>query len=245
MKKNLVFYGHHKCGSRYFRAYLLREISKLTGAAFFEYEIDDPIYTFEQPDFLDLDNVKFERLSSERCIVGLTNASQPVVNRIFENDSQHVGLHVRRDPRQFLVSSYWHHLAGHPVKTDLWHWPKLGEDRRVLESLNQEDGILYEMDHIAGDILVRQFRSWVRRPNIIEFKLEDVDVSMPLLTDRLGSELGADLSSLKPDMSRRKSNPDALNWREMFTPRITDVFKSRFNDILVDWGYENGDSWTA
>ncbi|MEM7664190.1 MAG: hypothetical protein AAF292_18265 [Pseudomonadota bacterium] len=213
--------------------------------SFYQYEIDDPIYVFDQPDFLDLDNVKFERLAQERCIIGLTNSSSAVVERAFANDPDHVGLHVTRDPRQFLASSYFHHLEGHPTESDVWHWEKLASDRARLQTLSQEDGLIYEMDNIAGDILDRQFRAWVRRSNILEVKLEEADTELSALMQQLSGFLGLDLSSIIPRVEARQANPQAQNWQAVFTPRIVDEFKFRFNDVLVDWGYENDDSWTV
>ncbi len=239
MRKNLVFFGHHKCGSRYFRAYILREIARVAKVPFYQYEIASPVYEFDQPDFLDLDNVRFERLSRERCILGLTNSSQPVVERVLECDQDFIGVHVRRDPRQFLVSAYYHHLDGHPVETETWRWPKLESDRVKLNSMNVEDGLIFEMDNIAGDIIDRQFRAWIFRPEIIEIKLEELDLHLAELMHDLNRALGLSIDTLKPNREMRQANPIAKDWRSVFTPRVTSEFNHRFGDVLERWGYSS------
>jgi lipopolysaccharide transport system ATP-binding protein len=35
----------------------------------------------------------------------------------------------------------------------------------------------------------------------------------------------------------------AGDWRNYFTPKVTDAFKKRFGDILIAAGYENDQNW--
>ncbi|PKP81499.1 MAG: hypothetical protein CVT79_10470 [Alphaproteobacteria bacterium HGW-Alphaproteobacteria-18] len=243
MNRSLVFYGHHKCGSRYFRTYLLKEIAKIGGAEFHQYSISDPVFEFEHPDDLDFYNVDFQKLTERACVMGLTNASRKVVDKIEAADPEHVGIHVIRDPRQFLVSCYFHHLDGHPVETPLWRWPKLGEDRLKLQTLSQEDGLIYEMDNIAGSIIERQIRPWEEKSNIIEVKLEDLDVDLAGFMSDIGKRLGLNLDVITPRQEMRFENPNSVQWREVFTPPVADAFRQRFNDILLRYGYETNPNW--
>lgn len=52
------------------------------------------------------------------------------------------GVHLVRDPRDILVSSYFAHRFSHPTAD----WPELAAHRRELEALNEEDGLLLELD---------------------------------------------------------------------------------------------------
>ncbi len=52
------------------------------------------------------------------------------------------GVHLVRDPRDVLVSSYFAHRFSHPT-TD---WPELAAHRRELEAAGEEEGLLLELD---------------------------------------------------------------------------------------------------
>jgi hypothetical protein len=52
------------------------------------------------------------------------------------------GLHVIRDPRDILVSSYFAHRNSHPTTG----WPALVSHRAALQALPQTDGLLLELE---------------------------------------------------------------------------------------------------
>lgn len=78
------------------------------------------------------------------------------------------GLHLVRDPRDVLVSSYFAHRNSHP--TD--NWPELIEHRRELQSLSEQDGLLLELQ-----CRQQQFADMYDWPynsaNILEKRMED------------------------------------------------------------------------
>jgi hypothetical protein len=156
---------------------------------------------------------------------------------------QYRGIRVIRDPRQVLVSNYFHHKEGHAIINPAgWVWDQLREDRPVLNSLPQEDGIVHELNSITGDILENQLYPWEPDPRILEFKLEefssDLDGNLRKICDHFGFA--------RADSAQRHevhANPASQKWRECFTPKITSVFKERYGQLLIDLGYERDFDW--
>jgi len=79
------------------------------------------------------------------------------------------GVHLVRDPRDVLVSSYFAHRFSHPT-TD---WPELAAHRRELEAVGEEEGLLLELD-----CRQEQFSAMAAWPygdaRICEWRFEDV-----------------------------------------------------------------------
>jgi len=79
------------------------------------------------------------------------------------------GVHLVRDPRDVLVSSYFSHRDSHPVA----QWPELRVHREELRLLDKEQGLLLEMDCRAPQFA--ELDSWqYRNPRVLEWKMEDL-----------------------------------------------------------------------
>lgn len=242
--KNIVFFGHHKCGSRYFRKYILNRIGALTGRDVVGYQTSEKFITFNKLDELEYYGAPFDLLNPGPIILGLTNTSPRIVDAVRTVDSDYIGIHVVRDPRQILVSSYFHHLEGHPVEAPKWYWSKLDHDRKKLQSLSREEGLIYELENITDEILSEQIRPWENQSNTLELKLETFDSEIEEFSSKLSKDLGENIE-LQSSEAHHQENDRSQDWRAVFTPRLTDLFKERHNDLLLRWGYETDDRWQA
>lgn len=247
--EKIAFFGHHKCGSRYFRTTVLGALAAANGHEIVRYEIRNPPFHFRLAHDLDLANIDFERFAEPgRKLLNFGNASPEGVARAFAAAANLKGVHVVRDPRQVLVSGYFHHREGHSVENAAgWVWEALKEDRPRLQALPLEEGLLYELDHITDDILSNQIAPWRSHPQVIEFRIEEFDgatgYDWPAI-ERLTNFLG--LEVLPPlDLKRTFSDSGAPSWREVFTSRLTETFKTRWGGLLVELGYETGLDWRA
>lgn len=244
--RKIVFFGHHKCGSRLFRRHILPSMAARLGAELVEYQNNPRSIEFWHLEDLDLEQIDFSILSKEQPIVlGLTNSSASVVRRVECESEDFLGLHVIRDPRQILVSNYFHHREGHPIVGKTWVWKKLELDRPYLQKLSQEEGLIYELSNITGEIFETQLRTWRGGPRILELRLEDVTIERQERVEQTLSKffgLGNDFS-ITLNSSTRYENPASLHWSAVFTPALKEIFKTRYGDLLVRLGYEQSLDW--
>ena len=142
-----VFFGHHKCGSRFFRFEVFDTLIEKTGARLRHYQVQNPPFHYSRMDELDLCNIDFSNLGEDgRDVVMFANSSTRSLDKIKSSANHWKGLRIIRDPRQVLVSNYFHHQKGHRIEFNGWIWDQLAQDRPILEGLPQEEGILYELD---------------------------------------------------------------------------------------------------
>jgi hypothetical protein len=245
MTKKIVYFGHHKCGSRFFRTQIFTPLAGPNGYEIEKYRVAKPVFRFETAHDLDFYNIDFKVLSSDKKIILLlANSGAPVAEAVRDNATEFRGLHVVRDPRQILVSGYFHHLEGHLINTGDWVWEKLAVDRPRLSALNREDGILYELDNITRDILDNQISAWKPDDRILEVKLEDFEADASGQMRRIADFLQLkEFAELNTEGGFRHANPDSLPWKQVFTPKIKKAFKERYGDLLVRLGYERGLDW--
>ncbi|MGH7265554.1 MAG: sulfotransferase domain-containing protein [Candidatus Rokuibacteriota bacterium] len=169
-------------------------------------------------------------------------------------------LHVRRDPRDVLVSSYYSLKYSHVPCDDVRLW------RPRLVALGEEDGLLRLMaEHLATHVGVMlshldkgpaehclpvQFADLVREPlPHVRALLDSCGLALP--EDRLGDlvearSYGHFSGGRAPGVEDvhahfRKGVPG--DWREKFTPRVADSFRVRFGAALVRLGYERTLDW--
>jgi lipopolysaccharide transport system ATP-binding protein len=165
---------------------------------------------------------------------------------------------VIRDLRDTLISSYFS-LAGTHGMLDR---PSL-DLRRLLESLSVEKGLLYLIDHWLIDPARIQL-SWleageplIRYEDILE---RDTEILEEVLLNRC--ELGVPVEVFRQaviarrfewmtggrprgteDLQEHMRKGIAGDWRNHFTPRVSDAFKARYGGLLVATGYEPNLDW--
>jgi hypothetical protein len=238
MKSPIIcFFGHHKCGSRFFRHEVFGALARQDGLRLIAYKIEHPPFRFSRADDLDFFNIRFSAVSDNVSTVLMTgNTAARTVEELDRHNPNWRGVRVLRDPRQVLVSSYAHHRDGHVVSVpNSWVWEKLEHDRPVLQRLPVEEGILYELDNISRDVLEHQVLWELNDERLLTIKLEDF-ASDPLghLT-AIEDFLGVRLPPVK--LNRTNANPDARPWSEVWTPRIAQAFGSRYGAHLSRLGY--------
>lgn len=178
--------------------------------------------------------------------------------------SQFRGSHMIRDPRDVVISGYFYHLW----TNEAWvHEPKPELDGRSyqqhLQSLNKEQGLMAEID--KSQFVFRNMRAWdYRNPAIRELKYE-VLFSEPEphfqslfehygFHDRAGQVALAiaqrsdfrSVSGRTPGLVVEKTVTRSGvpgQWRNEFTPRVTQYFKEATGDLLQVLGYETSNDW--
>jgi hypothetical protein len=276
------FFAHHRSASSSTND-ILRELSRHFGWRFITVHnaamYDNDLQAFcaaRRPDLLTLSNARRQHL---------------------DELPEFRGVHLVRDPRDVLVSSYFSHRDSHPTRL----WPELEAHRRDLRAVDQEQGLLLEMDCRAqqfADLGAWQYDD----PRVLEWRMEAL-VADPAAhfrqlldfwglatmeasgasaglrananrllaalerrgpVDRLprwhsGAVGTAELeTALAKHSFRRKSGGRRAgqadtghhyrsgaqgDWRQHFSRRVTEAFKERFGDLLVQLGYERGLDW--
>lgn len=149
----LCFFGHHRSASSWTND-SLRTIALACGwrhaivhnPAMFQHDLKG-FYQKKRPDLLTFSNAKWSYLTELPPFLG---------------------LHVIRDPRDVLVSSYFSHRNSHPTEL----WPELVSHRAELKRLSQVDGLLLELEcrrEQFEDMAAWQYGA----EHIYELKMED------------------------------------------------------------------------
>lgn len=153
-KPLLVYFGHHKCVSRWIAGIVLSICRSLGLKAAVVHS-------------LQMFNGDIKRYVKQNSIDFLcyTNA---ILKHAKELDT-FKGFHVVRDPRDIVVSAYFSHLCSHPLDS----WSALVEHRKKLKTVTKEEGLFLEMKFSERNF--RVLYDWnYSQPNILEIKIEDL-----------------------------------------------------------------------
>ena len=170
-----------------------------------------------------------------------------------------VGSHIRRDPRDLIVSAFHYHLWS----SEAWlHTPRdqLGGRtyQEQLRSLNPEDGLIFEMER-SSQYNISLMLGWnYRDDRILEIAYEDLIADEEAVFDRLfrhyrfqgddhKTALEAALSQSFKHVAKRPigdvkegshmRSGAAGQWRDVFTSRHIAKFKALFGEGFGDLGY--------
>lgn len=165
---------------------------------------------------------------------------------------------VIRDLRDTLVSGYFSLRYSHP--TDMAHVAKL---RARLETMSVEEGLVFLFDGF-GDLGAAVQGTWMESGDPIlryeDLLLDDVNLLEQVLLNHCGLPVSRAqlrttveesrferLSGGRPlgreDRSSHFRRGVPGDWRNHFTPKVTELFKQRFGDVLIYAGYEKGKDW--
>ena len=165
---------------------------------------------------------------------------------------------VIRDLRDTLVSGYFSLLYSHTVN------PSVQKLRPVLATLNGEEGLLYLMEAwLAGSALIQ--RSWLEAGEPVvqlesfmsspvetwerAFNLWGIGVAREkierLLQKHAFTNYTKGRSPGQEDIQSHYRKGVAGDWRQYFTPRVSERFKVLYGDLLVLAGYERDSSWVC
>lgn len=238
-----VFFGHHKCGSRFFRSEVFGRIAESTGARVRSYKIANPPHHYSRLDDLDLPNIDFSGLGENgRDVVLFANATQRSLDKIRRTAGDWRGLRIIRDPRQVLISNYFHHKGDHHTELNGWVWDQLKHDKPILNELSKEDGILYELDNISRHVIEDLVLAPFDDERVLTLRLEDFAAEPAVHLEQIARFLKVpDVAGLNFDNTG--ANPDSGPWAQNFTSKIREVFKERYGQALIDLGYEEDMDW--
>jgi hypothetical protein len=175
------------------------------------------------------------------------------------------GSHIIRDPRDVVISGYFYHLwtseTWARVKDERWQGMTFQE---LLNSVDQEAGILLEIDRFV-EMNLPNMTSWnYDDPNIIELRYEDLladeEAGFRRIFKKYGFrddageravELALDFSfsriskravgAVKQGQHLRSGRPG--EWQGLFNEKHRAHFKERAGEALIRLGYEADLDW--
>ncbi len=167
-KTVLAYFGHHKCGSKM----VMTIVQRVCGFAGLKHaHFHSPkMWGYEE-------NKNTLDLVTQNLGLDFVSYVSADINYIGAKD-KYRGIHVVRDPRDIVVSSYFSHKNSHSTT----NWPELAEFRKELERLPKDDGLFENMKFTAqlkidgwNIDLFDTLMNWdYSQPNIKEVKFEDL-----------------------------------------------------------------------
>jgi len=124
---------------------------------------------------------------------------------------------------------------------------RLDPMRQALASRNDEEGLLYLLEHQLPRCAAIQ-ESWLGGEEAL-LRYEDLLAPERGTLERVLLEkcrLPAAKSHVRDVVGnhvRNRGKRDLADWRKAFTPRVADAFKAKYGKLLVATGYETGLNW--
>lgn len=170
-------------------------------------------------------------------------------------DLPHRRIIVIRDLRDTLVSWYFSLRYSHPTNGFV------SDQRASLEAMSTEEALISLMegrlDHMKGvqsswlgdsgllvryeDLIADEFAAYARISQFCGFDVSEEALKRIIVfnsfEDRTGRKKGDE------DLGSHRRKGIAGDWRNHFTERVTDAFKTRYGEHLVDTGYETSLDW--
>lgn len=252
-EKPFVISMHHRCGSKWISG-LLSGITAELGIT------RTPVETtrhFSKHTYLvnfpNLDEVKTELAFIANCNYNYL----PIGIK---------GINIYRDPRDQLVSCYFSHRNSHQDE----FWPQLAIHRKKLKGLNEEDGILEEMNFShefiqdlgsfdLGDENFEHFdliKIGKNRNSIMLFVVKFLKSlgrfnfttdECVILSDKVRESTFHKLSDGRrrgqKDQNHHFRNGLSGDWKNYFTENHKELFKERYNFTLLKYGFEQDANW--
>jgi len=86
-----------------------------------------------------------------------------------ESFPEYRGFNLIRDPRDIIVSGYFHHRSTHSIH----EWVELADHRKRLKSVSVDEGLMLEMDFLVG--VLERMEIWdYNLENVKTYKMEDI-----------------------------------------------------------------------
>ena len=259
---NYCFFGHHKCGSTWFRR-ISENVCKSLALS----------YAYEHNSMNIRPNISSFFSKNEIDFLVFANADKNFI----DDDAQFRAFHVIRDPRDLVVSGYYSHLYSHTLKGS----PELREHRDQLKSVEQDEGLFKEMLFDAK-FLGHMYNWNYKDERILELKYEDVLRDSSLIFkayENLGlvnqpvrgrarrwifkNYKTRVMSSARMNriieshsfkaISKRNVGEENVkshfrkgisgDWKNHFNEEHKEYFKKEFGEVLIKLGYEKDSSW--
>lgn len=164
---------------------------------------------------------------------------------------------IFRDLRDSLVSWYFSMKNSHRSID-----PVIEKYREELRGLSIEQGLIYLLENgfqafanIQSSWCVEEDALWIRYEDLLEderigFKkifshceLEVDDKYFDEVISNNSFEIRSGRPRGKEDQTQHLRKGQAGDWRNYFSNEISNHFKTRFGQVLIDTGYESDDDW--
>jgi hypothetical protein len=235
----IVHCGHHKIGTVWFDKVLLAVCDEFA--------------------------LRYQKCSQAELLPATDVVHQNHSNFDFSSIADYRGSHIIRDLRDVVISGYFYHLwtfeewAHRPAER--WQGATYQE---LLNSLDQEAGLLLEIDRFC-EIDLPEITSWnYEDPNIIEVRYEEliadeesgfrrifkkygfhdaavdraVELALAFSFSRVTKRA---LGTVMKGNHLRSGRPE--EWRSLFSEKHRAHFKERAGEALIRLGYENDLDW--
>ena len=242
LRKLYLYVGHHKCATTWINR-IIKSVCSSLHLNFFNAHNKNMLNN------LDIDKVDFFS-DTGICIMQLE-----IINQL-----NYRGFHVIRDPRDIIVSAYFSHLKTH----SMGEW--LREHRKKLNSVNQEEGIMLEIDFRSAPII--NMLNWnYNNPNIYETRFELIttdplnefikifqflDLYPQQLHPNTLNHIISTNSFNRMSKGRKIGQEDTFShyrkgihgdWVNYFTDKNKKYFKEKLGHVLIHLGYEKDYDW--
>ena len=164
---------------------------------------------------------------------------------------------VMRDLRDTLISLYFSLKVSHPLDS-----PEKFRERELMQSLDPEQGLLHLLREQLHGVAAIQ-KSWTGVGEIVLRYEEVIANSEPLLRELFVDKLrlpvspraiarAAERRSFEKTFGRRLGEENVAShgrkgapgdWRNHFTPAVTQEFQRLYGEHLISTGYERDASW--
>jgi hypothetical protein len=226
---------HHKCASQYLRAQIAKagvEAGVLTGMSAFN-SLREPPGVAEVGHAMAVGDYTLD-----------DNAWPDLVTTVdVLRGSDWRGIHCYRDPRDLLVSAYFSHRYSHPTHS----LPGLEAHRAALEELDEETGLLAELDFYLTDQAIRAIVQWpydhtqvisvdaiavagaLAEGDQARFRacMTWLDIPVPDAFDPPRYETLSSRARGTEDNTHHYRHGVQGDWQRYFTPRVLETFERR------------------
>ncbi len=165
-----VYFGHHKCASRYITDIFLQatDILGMVPRQRYGLAAELPLDYNSHPEYQEQLALRTKILKSGRFqVLILTNADIESLALIAEG-REYRGFHVVRDPRDIVVSAYFSHLYTHGAAEGSW-WMEFR--KKLAAAKDKEHGLMLELDFLHT--FLNNMRKWdYNNPNVFESRYE-------------------------------------------------------------------------
>ncbi len=257
-KPLLTYFGHHKCGTQWFKS-IIADVCSILKLNYINHhnanQFDQDLKSFVEQNEMDF--------------YSFINAQY----RFVEQLDNYKGFHVVRDPRDIVVSGYFSHLHSHSTMA----WQQLVDIREKLEKSSKEEGLMSEIDRSAN--LFKHLGNWdYNNSSIMEMKMEEmmgnpyerlVDIFrfLGLVFDKDDPDelktkdrmpIGKFLAVVyynrfsaktkgreqgKEDVKHHYRKGVPGDWKNHFTDKHKKLFKEVGGELLIKLGYEKDMNW--
>lgn len=241
-KNKIIFFGHHKSGSYWISLFLIQLCQKFNK----KFHV---IYNSESKNLLQYETDVLIDCNSTSIIES--------------SDIKFKAVHLIRDPRDIIVSGMFYH------KWTDEEWVNISNEKygmsykEKINSLSNDEALFFEMDECAN-FTIKNIKNWnYNNPNILEIRYEDLIVDTYNIFYKIFNHIGINpiyypicyeivynTSIFKTGRNYGEIENESHirsgkigQWKTYFSSEHKKYFLNKFDDILIQLGYEKDNSW--